>query len=131
MALTILPPAAGTASGAGSVPSISVVYAESGRTVIALGGELDISTRLDLSRVLFEVIGSRSGDVVIDLAETTFIDTAIVRTLATGQELLDRQGSKLTFRSPSRLAARVLQVFGLTDLIETQEPIQLGPSACG
>ena len=131
MTLTIPPRAAETVPSVGSAPAVPVVYAESGRTVIALRGEADISTRLTLTRVLFEVIGSRSGDVVIDLAETTFIDTAIVRTLAAGQQLIDRRGSNLTFRSPSRLAAWRRQVCGLTDLIESPEPIQLGPSACG
>lgn len=130
MALTIPPPDAGAVPSIEFVPAIPVLHAGSGCTVIALRGEADISTRRTLSDVLFEVIASRNGDVVIDLAETTFIDTAIVRTLANGQQLLDRQGNKLTFRSPSRLAARVLQVFGLADLIETQASIQLGPSAC-
>lgn len=115
----------------GSVPAIPVVHAGRSYTVIALRGEVDVSTRRELSDVLSRVIASRNGDVVIDLAETTFIDTAIVRTLSDGQQLLVRQGNNLTFRSPSRLAARVLQVFGLTDLIEAQEPIPRAPSATG
>jgi hypothetical protein len=36
------------------------------------------------------------------------------------EQLLDRRGRALTFRSPSRLAAHVLDVFGLTDLIESR-----------
>jgi len=125
MALTIPPPSTLAGLSVGFVAAIPVVHAESGRTVIALRGEADISARPALCETLSQVIASGRGDVVIDLAETTFIDTAIVRTLATGQQLLERQGNSLTFRSPSRLAARILQVFGLTDLIETQEPIQL------
>ena len=63
------------------------------------------------------MIALRTGDVVIDLTESTFVDTAIVRDFADAQQLLDRQGRKLTFRSPSRLATRVLHLFGLADLI--------------
>jgi len=64
------------------------------------------------------VPGSGAGDLVLDLAELTFIDTATARVLATAQQLLDRQNRGLTLRSPSRLTAQVLHVFGLTDLIE-------------
>lgn len=34
------------------------------------------------------------------------------------QAVLDRQDRILTFRSPSRLAIRVLKVFGMTDLVD-------------
>jgi anti-anti-sigma factor len=67
---------------------------------------------------LARVINSSTGDVVIDLAEATFIDTAAVRVLANGQRMLDRCGRKLTFRSPSPPAERVLELFGLADCIE-------------
>ena len=71
--------------------------------------------------MLSKVIALSTGDVVMDLTEATFIDTAIVRALAGAQQLLDRQERKLTFRSPSRLATRVLHLFGLTDLIEPRQ----------
>jgi anti-anti-sigma factor len=128
MALTIPPPAEETVPSVGSVPAIPLVHAERRGTVIALRGEADVSTRRALSDVLSRVIASRSGDVVIDLAQTTFIDTAIVRTLSEGRQLLVRQGNNLSFRSPSRLAARVLQVFGLTHLIEHATEVDRPPS---
>ena len=40
------------------------------------------------------------------------------------QDTLDRRGRTLIFRSPSTLAARVLDVFGLSDLIEPREGAQ-------
>jgi anti-anti-sigma regulatory factor len=57
--------------------------------------------------------------VVIDLAKATLIDTATGRVLATAQQLLDRHGRRLTFRSPPMLVLRVLDMFGLTGLVET------------
>jgi anti-anti-sigma regulatory factor len=70
------------------------------------------------------VVASRAGDVVIDLAEVDFINTATVLAFAEGQQLLYRRGRKLTFRSPSRLAARLLDLFELSDLIEAEEGAQ-------
>lgn len=118
MALTILPPAKGTVPCFGSDPAIQVTSAGPDRTVITLLGEADISSRRSLSDVLSRVISSGNGDVVIDLAETTFIDSAIVRAFFDAQQVLVGQGRNLTFRSPSKMAARVLQMLGLTHLIE-------------
>ncbi len=73
------------------------------------------------------MIAARLGDVVIDLTDTDFIDTAISRTLADAQQMLDLQGRRVTFRSPSRLAARLLDLFGLSPLIESAGVLS-GPS---
>jgi anti-sigma B factor antagonist len=119
MARTMLPPPADIAPpGIGGTVTSPVVHTEATRTVVTLRGETDLSTRPALADALSRVIATGNGDVVVDLAAVTFIDTAIVRSLATGQRLLDRTGRTLTFRSPSRLAVRVLDMFGLTELIE-------------
>lgn len=124
MALTMLPPSAGTVPRVRFAHMLPEVHGEGTRTIVALRGEADISTRPVLCDVLCRVIADRTGDVVVDLANATFVDTAIVRVLATAQQLLRRQERILTLRSPSRLATRVLTVFGLTDLIETEEPVR-------
>ena len=124
MALALRLPSARPGCGRRSALATPVVRVEGTRTVVALRGEADFSTRPFMSDVLSRVIALRAGDVVIDLAEVKFIDTATVRVLAVGQQLLDRRGRKLTFRSPSRLAARVLHSFGLTDLIEARQGAQ-------
>lgn len=130
MALTADSSSTSGAPAFGGVSMIPVVRWEGGRTVISLRGEADISTRDAVEDVLrSQVRAVGGGDVIIDLAETTFIDTAIVRSLTTGQRLLNHQGRTLTFRSPSRLATRLPQAFQLTDLIETETTIELGTSA--
>ena len=121
MALTMLPPSSDTVQrGVRWAVRSPVVHAEGTHTVVTLCGEADVSTRPALADVLSRVIAHGAGDVVIDLAPVTFIDTATVRALAIGQQLLERTGRALTFRSPSRLAVRVLDLFGLTDQMETR-----------
>jgi anti-anti-sigma factor len=120
MAHTMPPPATDAEVRARFVQMIPEVHAEGRRTVVALHGEADISTQRVLSDLLGRVIADRTGNVVIDLAGATFIDTAIVRVIATTQQLLHRQDRILTVRSPSRLATRLLQLFVLSDLIETE-----------
>jgi anti-anti-sigma factor len=122
MAISTLPPSANSRSGALFHGMLGEVHEEGELTVVTLRGEADVANRPALCDVLSRVIADGTGDVVIDLAESTFIDSAIVRTVATAQHLLDRQDRKLTLRSPSRLATRLLQLFVLTDLIEAEDP---------
>ena len=125
MTLTGLSPSARSGGRVRSALSIPVVRAEGDRTVVVLRGEADFSTRAVLADALSRVIALSSGEVVLDLADMEFVDSATVRVLAMAQQLLDWRGRKLTFRSPSRLAVRVLALFDLTDLIETPEPSQV------
>ena len=121
MSFGVLAASTRTASGQRPVLTRPIVQAEGDRTVVVLQGEVDFATRPILSDALSRVIAWRVGDVVIDLSEATFIDTAIIRALAVANELLERSGRRITFRSPSRAAAQVMQLFGLTDLIEASD----------
>jgi anti-sigma B factor antagonist len=124
MAVTVFPPSADIIGDVRSALTVPVVQAEGTRTVVALPGETDVTARPALCDVFSRVIASGTGDVVIDLTGSTFIDTASVRVFATARQLLDRQGRNLTFRAPSRLAVRVLDLFGLTGLVESSEQVQ-------
>lgn len=88
---------------------------EDTRTVVAAAGRSGLVGTPVQSEALFRVRPLPAGDVVIDRARAELIDSA-TGVSAQGQHLLDRQGRKLTFRSPSRLP--VLPGFGLADLIE-------------
>ncbi len=124
MTITVPTPSSGTLHRVRFGLLTAVVREEGKRTVVVLRGEADMSTTSVPSDAMSWVIASRTGDVVIDLAELEFIDSATVHVLADAQQLLERVGRTMTFRSPSRLAARVLDVFGLSDLIEDREEVQ-------
>jgi anti-anti-sigma factor len=97
---------------------ISQLATDGARTVVVLRGEADFSVVSVLSDALAGAMSS-GADVVIDLAGLGFIDTASVRVLAAAQHRLGPRGRTLTFRSPNAVAARMLEMFGLTELIET------------
>lgn len=94
--------------------------AEGTRTVVVLWGQADLATRPVLADTLSRVIALGDGDVVIDLADLEFIDTSIVRTFTVLRRFLKDRDRQLSFRTPSRLAARILQSFGLLDLVEAR-----------
>ena len=93
------------------------LHAEGGSTVVVLRGEADIFTQPVVVDALARVIAERDGNVVVDLAQTAFIDTAALRAVLRAREVLAGGGRQLTLRSPSRIAGRLLAVFGLSHLV--------------
>lgn len=93
------------------------VSAEGAATVIALRGEADIATLPQVMAALDLVIDDREGDVIVDMAENEFIDTATLRAVLRAKEVLDGRGRRLTFRSPSRTASRLLAICEVSHLV--------------
>ncbi|MDQ1373228.1 MAG: hypothetical protein QOJ09_566 [Actinomycetota bacterium] len=97
-------------------------------TVVVLHGEADLFTVPILSDTFSRVLSAHEGDVVVDLADAAFIDTSTARTFAVFRQLLHRRGHELSFRSPSRMAIRVLDLFELAELIEAPPPATRRPT---
>lgn len=130
MALRALPSSAAGDRRVRSTPKTSEVGADPTSCVVVLHDEPDLSARSDLSEVLARLIACGTGDVVVDLAHADFIDTPSFFTLAAAARLLDSKGRQLIFRSPSKLATRVLNLFGLSDRIDPSgEADQVGRSS--
>lgn len=94
-----------------------LLYHECGFTLVVLRGEADIHTVPVVVDTLARVISERDGDVVVDLAQTNFIDTAALRAVLRARQILAGAERQLTLRSPSTVAARLLSVFGLSYLV--------------
>ena len=93
-------------------------HADGESTIVSLRGEADVFTLPVLLDVLNRVIADKHGPVIVDLADSDFIDTATVRALARAWRFLDDRGRVLTVRSPSAIAARLLTIFGLSHVVE-------------
>ena len=85
----------------------------------SLAGELDLGSydtlATDLGK-LFDV----SGDIVLDLADVTFIDSSAIRLFVRLQESRNGEGSVI-LRGVQPHVARVLDVAGVSDLGITME----------
>jgi anti-sigma B factor antagonist len=66
-----------------------------GATCLSVEGELDILTAPRLVGELDLVLRQASGDVVIDLRPTRFIDSSALSVLLNGQRRLTREGRRL------------------------------------
>ena len=97
-------------------PKVSF-HIEGPSTVVVARGEVDVGSVPDLVDMLAWVFGKFDGPVVVDLAETEFLDTAAIRVLARARQFLGDYARPLTLRSPPRQAAGLLSLVGLSDLV--------------
>ena len=79
--------------------------------VLEVVGEIDASTAGQLS----EAIDEREGDVVIDVAGVSFIDSSGIRALISSQQAIEARSSKLTIRNPSPAVLRLFQLSSLDE----------------
>jgi anti-anti-sigma factor len=101
-----------------AAPGLKVSFhIEGPSTVVVARGEVDVASVPDLVDMLAWVFGKFDGPVVVDLAETEFMDTAAIRVLARARQFLGNYGRSLRLRSPPRQAAGLLRLAGLSDLV--------------
>ena len=93
--------------------------------VVALLGELDAAALNTLVGTFDDAIAQDDSDVVVDLAEVDFIGAAWIGTLVRSRASLRAQDRELTLRAPSRVVYRLLEMCGLSYLIE---PVDVVPT---
>lgn len=86
------------------------------RTLLRLSGELDLLTAPKLAARLDEAVRQREGDVVVDLSEVEFVDSAGLHALLNGQRRLIRLSRRLSVICGP---GPVRRVFELARLVET------------
>ena len=92
-----------------------------GRTTIELTGELDIGTAPRLEATV-EEWADGSVEVVLDLAELTFIDSSGVRSLLAAMDASARSGCALSLiRSRHHAPAATFRALGLEHMLPWRE----------
>ncbi len=100
---------------------------DDGVRVIAVRGELDLSTASDLEGPLEEAISSGDASVLIDLSECEFIDSTGIALIVRAWQRLDRSADgdgqgRVVICSDNDQVRRVLEITG----IELSIPIHSG-----
>jgi anti-sigma B factor antagonist len=86
---------------------------ENGVAVIALSGELDLYTCPEFKEELLRVIGEGTAHVVVDLTQTTFIDSTALGVLIRGVERLKMNDGRLVVACADPNIVKVFEVTGL------------------
>lgn len=97
------------------------------RTVVWLQGEHDVSTVAALSETMARAIAHDDADLVVDLSGVQFMGAATVGVILRASDFLAFRSRSLTLRSPSTCAGRILDLCGITDLLDPR-PVAAPPS---
>jgi anti-sigma B factor antagonist len=84
--------------------------------LVAVSGEIDLHAQDRLQEVIDE---ARSGGrrLVIDLSQTTFIDSCGLRVLVNALRAQSDAGAEMVLRAPSDPVRAVIEMAGLRDLL--------------
>ena len=89
--------------------------------VIALAGEVDLYTAPELKQQLLEVIGQGAKEVVVDLSDTTFIDSTTLGVLVGGVKRLRPNGGQVTLVCSDRNITKIFEITGLDKVFPIHE----------
>ena len=88
-----------------------------GEPVVLLAGEIDTTAEADLHRVIEQA--RRPGRrLVIDLSETTFIDSGGLRVLVQAWQAQTDAGLETVFLRPSPAVCRVMELWGMSEVTD-------------
>jgi anti-sigma B factor antagonist len=88
--------------------------ADGSATLLRISGELDFASRDELHDVIVEALDA--GDVIVDLADATFLDSEALGALIDGYNAAHTRSVGFRVVNPRGLVARVLQISGTLDL---------------
>lgn len=96
--------------------SVDQIHLED-QIVLFLGGELDIATVPILQERLAELSTEGVDNIEIDLSNLGFIDSSGLAVLVRSRDDLKRSGGSLVVRNASKIARRLVEVTGLTEIL--------------
>ena len=83
--------------------------------VLTVKGELDAYSAPALEDQVSRLIAENVDIVVLDLAQTAFLDSSGLRAILTSQRRLQEGNGRMQLRAPSEAVKRLLDITGLTD----------------
>lgn len=119
-------------SGVGDrdVPFELRVSFSASRTVLQVGGEVDVLTAPGLGALLDALVDRSDSDVVIDLRDIHFMDASGLGVIAAASGRLRGSARRLIVASPPPTVRRILELTGMNELID-HDPGHLQRQALG
>jgi anti-sigma B factor antagonist len=84
-----------------------------GTSLISLAGEVDLYTAPEFKQQLLEVIAQGAKTVLVDLTDTTFIDSTTLGVLVGGVKRLRPNGGQLVLVCDDRNITKIFEITGL------------------
>jgi anti-anti-sigma factor len=95
-----------------------VTSQEDNHAVIWLVGDQDLATVPTLDTALTKALELNHNHLIVDLSKTSFIDAATIGTLTRSRTAFQQQSRTLTLRAPTDFVGRILDLCGVTHLLD-------------
>jgi anti-sigma B factor antagonist len=93
-----------------------------GQMIVSPRGEIDMLSAPLLWKRLAEVIPEARERLVIDLSETTFIDSTALAVFVRACKRVGHAGADFVLRAPNKSAQKILGVTGLDKVMTIEHP---------
>jgi stage II sporulation protein AA (anti-sigma F factor antagonist) len=104
--------------------SVAVSDAGGGRAVVAVSGELDITTAPQLVDAVAVLSPPATTAVAIDLSALTFIDSSGINALRTAVRAAGSRGAGAIVASPSPRVLRVLELVRIAEIVPLESSLE-------
>ena len=84
---------------------------------LTVGGELDIATANQFRTAISTLLGTGCREIVVDLGDTSFLDSSGLGALVWAAHRLRSAGGELTVTNPDVQVARILRVTGVERIL--------------
>jgi anti-sigma B factor antagonist len=98
--------------------SLTEETAADGSATIAVSGELDLSTASQMRDHLYALLAAGTTHLTIDVTGLTFIDSTGLGVIVAVLKRAREAGGNLVLKGPSRSARKVLDISGLSRIID-------------
>lgn len=88
-------------------------FSQEGAAVVAVAGQADLHTAPELRTTLADAVDSGAPTLVVDLSETTFIDSMTLGVLLGALKRVTAAGGRLGIVCPDRHLRRVFEITSL------------------
>jgi anti-sigma B factor antagonist len=105
-----------------SAPLAIVVTTSGEHATIALSGEIDLATAPQFRACLGQCLAERCTDITLDMSELNYIDSSGLTAIATARKQLEDRHGRLSVHHPRPMTQRVLDLTGLSAIIEIISP---------
>lgn len=117
------PPDEPATAGFGELPEVALdldfdVDSQPGRTIVRIGGELDMLTAPRLRDALFPVVSDADADVALDLDRVTFLGSNGLGVLVEVARRAQDTGAALRLVAGTRVVNRPLTLTGLDEVLD-------------
>ena len=90
--------------------------------VVVVSGEVDLAVQDELAKLVLDAVQAEAiSEVVVDLAQTTFMGSAGIHALISGREAASHAGVKYHVRGASGIVRQVLDISGVLEILESPD----------